>query len=188
MAKQPIVTLPHSVLRERALAIRPEEIQDAKIQRLIADMQETLATAQDGVGLAAPQIGVSLRIFLVSDDATHIDKRQESVSSEQEAEQKRQWEYFVFINPVLKKRSRQKRTLPEGCLSVPGKFGEVSRSEKVLLEWYDEHGRKHTRGFTKFFARVIQHELDHLDGVLITDRAKKLIAMPKDTSRGTTND
>lgn len=158
------------------------EIPSARIQRLISDMKETLARARDGVGLAAPQVGAGVRIFIVSEEAASIDanasgesRRTIRMDTNDANDKKQTWEYFVFINPVLRKRSQKKRTLPEGCLSVPGKFGEVARAEKVYLGWYDERGRKHARGFTKFFARVIQHELDHLDGALITDRARKLI-------------
>ncbi len=169
MAVKPIVKLPHSVLRAPAEAVPPEDISGGRIQRLIADMRDTLASSADGVGLAAPQVGAGLRIFLVSEEAKVIDAGAPAKGAKPE------WEYFVFINPVLKKRSRQKNMAAEGCLSVPGKVGEVARAEKVYLEWRDEHGRRHERGFAKFFARVIQHELDHLDGMLIIDRAKKLL-------------
>lgn len=144
-------------------------------------MRDTLAAAPDGVGLAAPQMGAPLRVFIVSEEAAGIDanasgesRRTIRMNTNDTNGEKRKWEYLVFINPVLKKKSREKSKMAEGCLSVPGKFGEVARSEKVALSWYDEHGKKHTRGFTKFFARVIQHEMDHLDGILIVDRAKKL--------------
>lgn len=177
MAARPIVKLPHSVLRNVADEVPLAEIPGARIQRLISDMKATLARAPDGIGLAAPQVGEPLMIFLVSEEAAYIDKRQETVSSEQEVNPKPQWEYQVFINPVLKKKSQKKVDMAEGCLSVPEKFGLIARAEKVVLEWYDERGKKHSRGFTKFFAQVIQHELDHLDGVLIIDRAKKLFDM-----------
>ncbi len=179
MAKRPIVTLPHSVLRKRADAVLPEEIPSAKIQRLISDMKETLAAAPDGVGLAAPQVGASVRIFLVSDEAQAIDAAAAARDGEAAPDAKK-WKHAVFINPMVRKRSQAKRTLAEGCLSVPGKFGEVARAEKVYLKWYDGEGRKHARGFTKFFARVIQHEMDHLDGMLIVDRAKKLFPVAID--------
>ena len=179
MAEKKIVTLPHNVLRKPADEVPIAAIAGARVQRLIADMKQTLAEAPDGVGLAAPQVGASLRVFLVSEEVVHIGSEQETVNSERGAKRKRRWEYSAFINPALKKQSRKKIEMAEGCLSVPGKFGQVTRAEKVSLEWYDETGRKHSRGFTKFFARVIQHELDHLDGVLIVDRAKKLFDVTK---------
>ena len=135
-------------------------------------MKDTLAHAPNGIGLAASQIGVSLRLFLVSEEARAIDAGE---VDEDGPRPKKKWAYFVFINPVLIKQSRKRIELAEGCLSVPVKFGIVPRPEKVSLAWFDESGRKHSRGFTKFFARVVQHELDHLDGLLITDRAKRLI-------------
>lgn len=171
MPKQPIVKTPNSVLRKVAREIPPEEIPSRRIQRLILDMKETLAQAPDGVGLAAPQVGASLRLFIVSDEARAIDHGKTHEASRE----KKEWKISVFINPVLTKRSRKRHEMAEGCLSVPGTFGVVPRSEKVFLEWYDESGTRHARGFTKFFARVIQHEMDHLDGTLITAAATKVI-------------
>lgn len=172
MAVRPIVKLPHSALRSAAEAVPLAEVSTERIKRLLADMKDTLASSDDGVGLAAPQIGAGLRVFLVSEEAKIID---EAAKAPNVAKAAKEREYSVFINPTLKKRARQKTVMFEGCLSVPGKVGEVTRSEKVRLEWYDEGGRRHERGFTKFLARVIQHELDHLDGVLIVDRTKKLM-------------
>ncbi|MDP3727296.1 MAG: peptide deformylase [bacterium] len=171
MAVRPVVKLPHNVLRNPAEAVPIAEISGARIQRLIRDMKDTLAASTDGVGLAAPQIGAGVRLFLVSEEAKAIGA---DAQEPQGMRGLKAWQYFVFINPVLGKRSRQKTTAAEGCLSVPGKFGEVTRSDKVYLEWLDEHAMRHRRGFAGFFARVIQHELDHLDGVLIVERAKKL--------------
>lgn len=184
MATLPIVKLPHSVLRNVAAEVPLAEIPGARIQRLISDMQETLAASTDGVGLAAPQVNVPLRVFIVSSEAASIDANARGEPGRtiridaNDANVKKEWQYFVFINPVLKKRSRAKAAMAEGCLSVPGKFGEVARPEKVFLAWQDERGRKHAAGFTRFLARVIQHELDHLEGTLIVDRAKRLSAVP----------
>lgn len=182
MPKRTIVVLPEKVLKKTAEEVPVRDISGARIQHLIADMRETLSHAADGVGLAAPQVGVSARVFLVSEEAQHIGRGGEQESP---AKPPRAWQYAVFINPVLEKQSRQKETVFEGCLSVPGKFGEVARSEKVFLRWVDEHGKKHARGFAGFFARVIQHELDHLNGFLISDRAKKLVSIAKADSGAT---
>lgn len=175
MPKLAIVKLLHSALRRQAEPVPAGAISSPRIQRLISDMKDTLAKAPDGVGLAAPQVNVPLRVFIVSSEASSIDANMRMNANDTNIPQK--WEYHAFINPVLKKRSREKTVMAEGCLSVPGKFGEVGRAGKVYLEWHDERGKKHGRGFTKFFARVVQHELDHLDGVLITDRAKRLVAI-----------
>ena len=139
-------------------------------------MKETLAASLDGIGLAASQIGEPLKIFLVSEEAYHIDdidvENPETAKVSEKA--KKKWRHFVFINPVMTKQSRKKTKLAEGCLSLPAKFGMVERAEKVSLTWLDENGKKESRGFTGFFARVIQHEMDHLGGKLISDRAKKI--------------
>lgn len=161
------------MLGRLAEAVALEDITSPAIRGLILEMRRILAATPDGVGLAAPQVGDGLRLFIVSEEAAAIGKGELAAGSEQE---KKQWRSFVFINPVLKKRSREKTPMAEGCLSLPGRFGIVPRSEKVLLSWHDERGHRHTRGFTRFFARVIQHEMDHLDGLLISDRASKLFS------------
>ena len=177
-----------AVLRKKTLEIPLADISSRTIQQLIKAMQETLARTPDGVGLAAPQVGESLRLFIVSEEAEEIDrteatrKNEESESNTEPRElayEKRPWQYYVFINPVVKRISRKKLKGPEGCLSVPGVFGPVERSEKITVEAYDEHGNKFTRGASGFFARVVQHELDHLDGVLFIDKAEKLIRPSK---------
>lgn len=183
MSKRPIVVEPAKVLRMRATSVPQEAITSPAIRELTADMRRTLAAAADGVGLAAPQVGASLRIFLVSEEAAAVDTSGQGDELSMHArppEKNKQWRYEVFINPMLKKQSRKKVHMAEGCLSLPGAFGIIPRAEKVSLEWYDGEGRKHTRGFGRFFARVIQHEFDHLDGVLIRDRAKKLFGVAHD--------
>lgn len=180
MTARSIVTLPHKVLRGRAHEVSAEEITGAKVRRLISDMKAILAAAADGVGLAAPQVGEPLQLFMVSEEARYVDARKPGTNmrmNTDDTDTKRRWEYFVFANPKLIKKSQKKKEMMEGCLSIPRRFGAVNRAEKIMLSWLDEHGRKHSRGFTGFFARVIQHELDHLDGVLITDKAKKIVAV-----------
>lgn len=170
MSKQTIVHEPNRVLRRVAEEVASAEIRGPEIQRLLQDMRDTLAASPDGIGLAAPQIGVSLRVFLVSEEAHAIDAGTVSVE-----EVRPRWKHHVFINPVFSKRSRKKAEMPEGCLSVPGKYGTVTRCEKVYVMWLDESGKSHARGFSKFFARVLQHEMDHLNGMLIVDRAPRMI-------------
>lgn len=177
MAGLAIIKLPHRLLRKTAVEVRAEEIFSPKIQSLIAEMRKTLVSAKDGVGLAAPQVGLPLRIFLVSSEAAHLNADSRISTNDTNENKNKEWEYFVFINPVLKRHSRNKIEMAEGCLSLPGKFGVLPRAEKVSLEWLDGEGKKHGRGFTKFFARVIQHEMDHLNGILISDRAKRLVAV-----------
>ncbi|PIT91073.1 peptide deformylase [Candidatus Kaiserbacteria bacterium CG10_big_fil_rev_8_21_14_0_10_49_17] len=162
--KRNIVQVGDAVLREKAQDIPIESITSAEIQTLIADMQETLSDTKTGVALAAPQVGVSLRLFIVAPRAF-----------EESAEQKR-----VYINPVITKRSRSTEDMDEGCLSVDGTYGSVRRFEKVTIEAYDETGQKFTRGASGLLAQIFQHEVDHLDGTLYIDKAKTVRDVPKD--------
>jgi peptide deformylase len=179
--KRPIVKEPNQILRKKAAEVPVAEIKSLSIQRLISDMKETLRQTPDGVGLAAPQVGESLQIFIVSEEAEEIDRtRWERERDSEKPYEKRLWKYYVFINPRVKKISRKKIEDGEGCLSVPGKYGTVKRHEKITVEAYDEAGKKFTRGASKFFARVLQHEIDHLDGTLFIDKAEKIF----DSARG----
>ncbi|MEK7560370.1 MAG: peptide deformylase [Patescibacteria group bacterium] len=182
----PIVKNPTKVLRRRAEAIRADEIATPKIQRLIKAMKATLAETPDGVGLAASQVGETLRLFIVSAEADQINKSDEQPDKEKEGRaderaeirEKRTWTYDVYINPVVLKQARKKISDAEGCLSVPGKFGIVRRVEKITVEALDEAGKKVTKVGTRFVARVIQHELDHLDGVLFIDKVDQWLDTP----------
>lgn len=187
-----IIKEPDKILRGKAKEVSPDSILTAPIQRLIAQMKDTLAATPDGVGLAAPQIGKPLQVFIVSEEAENIDriekmlieKKSEPISPEIKLPQKEQWNYRVFINPIVKNVSKRKLGRSEGCLSVPGKFGEVRRHEKITVEAYNENGKKFTRGAARFFARVMQHELDHLQGTLFIDKAGKLFESGDNEKKG----
>lgn len=182
--KLSIVQIPAKILRQKTEEISIADIKTSKIQSIIHDMKETLAATSDGVGLAAPQVGKPLRLCIVSEEALEIDRieekqrkhlREELGKEEKKSkEEKKKWNYYVFINPVIKNTSRKKLNGSEGCLSVRGTYGALKRHEKITVEAYDEHGKKFTRGAARFFARVIQHELDHLDGKLFIDRADEI--------------
>jgi len=186
----PIIKEPEEILRKKAKEVSLKETLSPKIQGLILDMKETLKKTPNGVGLAAPQVEESWRIFIVSEEVEEIDKvknqrweekREEWKRNNTKPYEEREWRYYVFINPAVKKISKKKTEGPEGCLSVPEKFGLVRRAEKITVQYFDENGKKITRGFTKFFARVVQHELDHLSGILFIDKAKKMItSQPND--------
>ncbi len=120
---------------------------DGELSRLLDDMKETLKNAE-GAGLAAPQIGVSLRVVAVDVEEG----------------------YFEFINPVFVWQKGE-QTGPEGCLSVRGKAGTVTRPDKVKIVFQDRKGDKYSLVARGFFARAVCHELDHLDGILYTDKA-----------------
>jgi len=185
----PIVVEPNMVLRKKAADVAIRDITTPKIQKLLDEMKAALAATPDGVGLAAPQVGESLRIFIVSEEAEEVDRAEKEGWERQSKEnpavknerpyKKRPWRYYVFVNPVLKNSSRRKLMGPEGCLSVPGKFGQVARHERVSMEALDAHGKKFRRNASRFFARVMQHEFDHLKGILFIDTAEDLMHIPE---------
>lgn len=177
---QKIVIVPSAVLRRKAEPVRQEEFGSKNLLDIIKTMSSALCETSDGIGIAAPQIGVSKRIFLASEEALAIDAGHEEEKEEvKKKAQKKKWKHFVFINPEVVKISRKKNTSTEGCLSVPRKYGLVPRSEKIRVRAYDEKGKRFERGASDLFARVLQHELDHLEGALFIDKAKKLIQITK---------
>lgn len=162
------------VLRELAKEVPIESIGSAKIKKIISEMKESLAGEDDGVAIAAPQIGYSLRIFVVSKNVEGIMKRKKKKNTEIPDEQKTDFvgKDQVFINPVIKKISKEKKVVEEGCLSVRYLYGQVLRGTKATVEAWDENGKKFERGGTGLLAQIFQHEMDHLDGVLFIDKAK----------------
>lgn len=166
-------------LRKKAEEVPVEEIRSARIQKVLADMRVALESQDDGVALAAPQIGVSLRIFIVSKAALLAPEKLTERQKEKEWKSvKRELGYLTFINPVLSRCSREKALLDEGCLSVRPLYGKVKRSKKAAVTAYDENGRKVARGASGLLAQIFQHETDHLDGVLFIDRATNLRELP----------
>ncbi|MBO5194096.1 MAG: peptide deformylase [Bacteroidales bacterium] len=127
-----------------------------KIQSLVADMKETLKVA-DGCGLAAPQVGESLRILIV--DGTELADTYDYLKDFRR----------TMINPVVLEESRETTDYSEGCLSVPGIYAEVRRPAKIKVEYYNEDLEKVTEEFDKFACRMVQHEMSHLDGTLFVD-------------------
>ena len=147
----PIVALGNPVLKVRALEISP---QDPQLKQLIEDMFETMYHAS-GVGLAAPQVGKSIRLFVI--DAEPMD------------EEKLKGTKMVFINPILLKEEGEPWPYEEGCLSIPGIREAVKRAEKITIQYQDLSGISHENTFDGMLARVIQHEYDHLEGKLFID-------------------
>lgn len=145
-----ILIYPNTVLREKTRELSDEEIRSARVLELAKNMQRLMYKA-DGVGLAAPQIGQSIRM-------TVIDAQDGSGQ-------------FVLLNPKIISRSFRNTSLEEGCLSIPNVYAPVKRSRFVTIEYYDLTGNKQKLQAPEFLSRVIQHELDHLDGVLFIDRA-----------------
>ena len=170
-----IVQTGDKVLRETAKEIGLAEIKSAKIKNILAQMTKALSAAKDGVALAAPQIGIPLRIFIVLKEYTENKTAQELKEiQEKKTPKQNKPEIVVFINPKITKISKKKQAVKEGCLSVTGIFGTVSRAEKVTLEAYNEKGEKFSRGASGLLAQIFQHEMDHLNGILFTDTAYNL--------------
>lgn len=147
-----IVTVPNPVLRAKAQKVGPI---NGEILKLVDEMRDTLENnPRKGVGLAAPQVAKPLRIILVKDG------REEKANT------------FVLINPEITKRSKETDCHYEGCLSIPDTYALVERSLKIVFKAQNPKGQNLTLKAADFFARVIQHEVDHLNGILITDKSK----------------
>jgi peptide deformylase len=156
MAKLDIVKNPNEILRIKSKEVDRDFILSKNTQELIKNMIETMY-GDNGIGLAAPQIGQNIRIIIIGKEATP-DKKQD----------------LVLINPVWEKTSRRKVKDREGCLSVPKFFGQVKRYKHINVIAMNQKGEKKSFEATAFFARVIQHEVDHLDGILFIDKAKDI--------------
>ena len=152
-----IVQMGKKVLRQQAEKVSVKDITSVKIQKLIENMNSILATQNDGVAIAAPQIGESYQIFTV---APHVIKNNTLP--------------LVYINPKIIERSDKTKLLHEGCLSCRWKVGDVRRHTQVTIEAYDEHGEKFTEEANGLLAHIFQHEIDHLHGILFIDKAENL--------------
>lgn len=164
-----IVQTENKVLREVAKEVPVVEIKSEKIQSILNDMHESLAGEKDGVALAAPQIAVSLRIFVISPIAYQYSK-EDSTDPEQISKNNK----LVFINPKITWKSKDSKKMDEGCLSVRPWYGKVKRSSRAIVEAYDENGEGFEMEGRGLMAQIFQHEIDHLDGILFIDKAKDL--------------
>lgn len=149
--KLKIITDGDPILREIAKPIKLDNQKKLEIKELIEDMMLSMKK-NDGIGLAAPQVGKSIRLILVNSGNGIIP----------------------MINPEISKKSWAKECDEEGCLSVPKTFGQVTRHKKIRTIYYDINGKKYKVEAQDMFARIIQHELDHLNGILFTDIAKNI--------------
>jgi peptide deformylase len=160
MAK--LVSENHPALHTIAEEITPEEIADGTVTKLIKDLKSALKSYNvDGfsaVAIAAPQIGVSKRLFLINDQ----NKERDDIPD------------MVVINPKIVKTSKRTALLGEGCLSIPDYYGLVRRHKNVTIRAIDETGKVFERGAGGLLAQIFQHETDHLDGILFTERAEKI--------------
>ncbi|MEJ5241720.1 MAG: peptide deformylase [Anaerolineales bacterium] len=157
MSVRPIVTIPDAVLRRKA---RPVTEFDKSLQVLIDDMIDTMRAAP-GVGLAAPQIGIPLRVIVVE------------YPEDEEAEEAPP-RLYVLVNPEIVRVSQEMESGVEGCLSIPGLVGEVERHVSIVVRGLNRHGQPVRWKLKNWTARIFQHEIDHLNGILFTDRATRV--------------
>jgi peptide deformylase len=147
-----IITHPDPLLRRISETLSTEEILSDEMQVFFEDMAKTMFK-KDGVGLAAPQVGRNIRVVIIN----FKDKP------------------LTMINPQILSRSWAKKLGEEGCLSVPNVFGMVNRHRRISVSFLDEKGQVKKLNASDMFARIIQHELDHLDGVLFIDKAENIV-------------
>jgi len=157
-----IITLPEPVLRKKA---RKVSQYNNELQALIDDMVETMRAAP-GVGLAGPQINVPLRVIVVE----FGDEEDEDVPPK----------LHIVVNPELSKFSQEMVSGTEGCLSIPGFLGEVERSKTITVKGYNRHGQPLKIKAKGWLARIFQHEVDHLDGILYIDRTDKIVEIQEE--------
>ena len=156
MTIREIVTLPQAILRHKARKVADF---GTEFQALVDDMVETMREAP-GVGLAAPQVNESIRLIVVE----YGDEADEEIPPK----------LYILANPEITRFSEDTLVGTEGCLSIPGIQGEVERSEAVTVKGLNRHGRPMTVKAKGWLARIFQHEIDHLDGILFVDRAEKI--------------
>ena len=153
MALREILTEPNAILREKSLNV---DMVDKDLQKLMDDMLETMYAAP-GIGLAAIQIGVPKRVIILDIDQKEGQKNP-----------------MFFVNPEIIEKSENSSTYEEGCLSVPGQFAEITRPEKCFVKYLDYYGQKKEIKAEGMLATCIQHEMDHLEGILFIDYLSKL--------------
>ena len=155
-------------MRKKAKPVPDRFFGTAELKKIIADMSEALDVELDGVALAAPQIGVSYRIFIARIDRAMPPPLKEGAPA-------RPAEVAVFINPEIVKTSRKREKRDEGCLSVRGIYGSTNRHERATIKARGVDGKHFQRGAGGVLAQIFEHEIDHLNGILFIDHAKNLI-------------
>ena len=165
-----IVQKENDVLRQIAKEVPVSKITSPEIKKILKDMSDALDSQDDGVAIAAPQIGVSLRIFCVSGKAFNT----EFISGKTNIHDFKKYPNLFFINPKITKISKDKKAMDEGCLSVRPLFGKVRRASRATVKAYNEKGKKFEMDGVGLLAHIFQHETDHLEGILFTDKAKEI--------------
>jgi len=161
-----IVSVGDPVLRKKARKLTPEEIRSTAIQDLIAHMRDTMQDAP-GVGLAAPQAGQSLQLAVIEDKAEYHKNLSEA---DLKARERKPVPFHVIINPHIELLTPPEVAFHEGCLSLPGFMAVVPRARKVRVTCLDERGKERMIEAGGWYARILQHEIDHLNGHVYIDR------------------
>ena len=156
MSELTVLTEPNAELRKKSKSVKPEDVQSTEILSLISDLKETMVV-ENGIGIAAPQVGVHKKIIIIG------------IGDDPQA----------FINPKVVSRSFRKVVSEEGCLSIPGVYGMVKRSRKVKVEALNEDGDEVTLNAEGLSAVVLQHEIDHLSGILFIDKVREFTNRPR---------
>ena len=154
----PIYVYGHPLLRKKAVDIERDE---NRVRELVDNLFETMYKS-DGIGLSAPQVGISKRVFVVDGSALGEDEPELAGYRK------------VFINAYLRERTGDVEPMTEGCLSIPNIREEVNRESTIRIEYYDENWEFHNEIIEGYRARIIQHEYDHLDGILFTDKVSPI--------------
>lgn len=180
-----IITKENPLLRNIATSVPIADIAKPELQKIIENMRIAVQSQDDGVALAAPQIGVSLRMFVIAPRVFEEtpDEKLDERSDPALPLSKSKDEHFVYINPEITKLSKRRAWLDEGCLSVRWLYGKVSRATKASIRAFDEHGKQFERGASGLLAQIFQHEIDHLDGILFVDKARDIVDIPPGTEK-----
>jgi peptide deformylase len=172
----PIVQLGDPVLRHRGRDLTPAEIRSAEIQQLIEGMRETMRKAP-GVGLAAPQVGLGIRLAVIEDQESYVE---EMDPDERAAKERDPVPFHVVINPRIEVTDSAPAHFFEGCLSLEGFVAVVGRARAVRVRCLDHAGEPRTIDAIGWYARILQHEIDHLDGTVYVDRMETRTFMSSD--------
>lgn len=169
------------ILRQKAKVVALKDIKSPRLKKIISDMKTALDREEDGVAIAAPQIGVSLQIFVISPKIFDIIGRRGPSKEEKKPSTK----YVICINPKIIKSSKEKMVVEEGCLSVRYLYGDVERAAKVRIRATNEKAKEFEIGGSGLIAQIFQHEMDHLGGVLFIDKAANIHDMPPASAKAT---
>lgn len=161
-----IIQIGDEHLRVMSEAVPEPHITDKETIQLLKDLDEALASQDDGVAISAPQIGINKRVFIVAGKV--FDEEYMKGDSERP---NKEIKNLYFINPEVIKLSKTQVVMEEGCLSIRGVYGNVKRPKNTVIKYFDADGQELERGAGGLLARIFQHEIDHLDGVLFIDKA-----------------